>query len=149
MTSQLREGDLFFLGILRAARMLTRFFDDGLRSVGLTCGQFSILASVYSAQSISMKPLATRLAMDRTTLTAALKALQRERLVSTAADANDRRRRMISITASGRKRLLRALPIWAEKCRVLAEILQDEDWFQDVQTIGYALASSTGSSGVH
>lgn len=149
MTSQLHEGDLFFLGILRASRMLTRFFDDGLRSVGLTCGQFCILASVYSAQSISMKPLAKRLAMDRTTLTAALKALQRERLVSAAADTNDCRRRMISITASGRRKLFRALPIWAEKCRVLAKILRDESWLEDDPTIGFVLARGKESSGLH
>jgi DNA-binding MarR family transcriptional regulator len=56
----------------RAARALARRFDEVLRPVGLTNGQFSLLMSLNRPEPPPMKPVADLLAMDRTTLTAAL-----------------------------------------------------------------------------
>ena len=70
----------------RAARALARRFDAALRPLGLTSGQFSLLMSLNRPQPPSMGPVATLLAMDRTTLTAALKPLQRRGLVDVAPD---------------------------------------------------------------
>jgi DNA-binding MarR family transcriptional regulator len=52
--------------------------------------------------------------MDRTTLTAALKPLQRRRLVTVLVDAEDRRSRRLKLTAAGRALLARAVPVWRE-----------------------------------
>lgn len=59
-----------------------------------------------------MGPVAALLAMDRTTLTAALKPLQRRGLVKIAEDPSDRRNRILILTNHGRQLLARALPIW-------------------------------------
>ena len=56
--------------------------------------------------------LAELLAMDRTTVTALLKALSRRALVEPAEMAGDRRVRRVAITQEGRALLGRALPIW-------------------------------------
>src|ERR1700759_2946712 len=79
----------------RAARALARRFDQALRPVGLTNGQFSLLMSLNRPVPPSMAPVAALLAMDRTTLTAALKPLQRRGLVEVAADPADRRGRLL------------------------------------------------------
>ena len=50
--------------------------------------------------------------MDRTTLTANLKPLERRGLVETKVDAVDRRGRLLILTATGRNLLQSALPIW-------------------------------------
>ena len=50
--------------------------------------------------------------MDRTTLTAALKPLERRGLVKQTGDPDDRRRRLVTLTAEGRTLLARALPVW-------------------------------------
>ena len=50
--------------------------------------------------------------MDRTTLTAALKVLERRRLVKVAVDKEDRRSRLLTITPAGRALLAKAFPIW-------------------------------------
>jgi DNA-binding MarR family transcriptional regulator len=60
----------------------------------------------------SMGSVAALLAMDRTTLTAALKPLMRRGLVQTAVDPNDRRGRMLTLTDAGVALLRAALPIW-------------------------------------
>jgi DNA-binding MarR family transcriptional regulator len=56
--------------------------------------------------------VASLLAMDRTTLTAALKPLHRRRLVTVMVDANDRRSRRLKLTPAGRALLARAFPVW-------------------------------------
>jgi DNA-binding MarR family transcriptional regulator len=50
--------------------------------------------------------------MDRTTLTAALKPLERRGLVAISPDPKDRRSRRIGLTAAGHATLAAALPIW-------------------------------------
>lgn len=100
------------LHIQRAARALARRFDEALRPVGLTNGQFSLLMSLNRPDPPAMAPVAALLAMDRTTLTAALKPLERRGLVRIHADPADRRSRLLHLTLAGRSTLASALPIW-------------------------------------
>ena len=98
----------------RAARALARRFDEALRPVGLTNGQFSLLMSLNRPQPPAMRPVAKLLAMDRTTLTAALKPLERQGLVTIGVDPDDRRSRLLILTDRGREALSAAVPIWRE-----------------------------------
>ena len=91
-----------------------RRFDAGLRPLGLTNGQFSLLMTLNRPQPASLGNVATLLAMDRTTLTANLKPLARRGLVEMAADAADRRCRRLALTAAGRDLLVAALPVWEQ-----------------------------------
>jgi DNA-binding MarR family transcriptional regulator len=100
------------LHLQRAARVLARRFDDALRPLGLTNGQFSLLMSLNRPGSAPMSSVATLLAVDRTTLTAALKPLQRRGLLTVAPDSNDRRARLLTLTPAGAALLAEALPIW-------------------------------------
>jgi DNA-binding MarR family transcriptional regulator len=50
--------------------------------------------------------------MDRTTLTAALKPLQRRGLVEVAVDPADQRGRVLVLTRVGRSVLAAAVPVW-------------------------------------
>src|SRR5919202_2258945 len=96
----------------RAARALARRFDDALRPLGLTNGQFSLMMALNRPEPPSMGAVASLLAMDRTTLTAALKPLQRRGLVEVHRDPKDRRSRRITLTPAGLKLLASAVPIW-------------------------------------
>ena len=59
-----------------------------------------------------MAPVARLLAMDRTTLTAALKPLERRGLVDVHVDSEDQRSRLLVLTNAGREVLASAVPIW-------------------------------------
>ena len=96
----------------RAARALARRFDEALRPAGLTNGQFSLLMALNRPGPVGMQPVARLLAMDRTTLTAALKPLERDGLVALAVDPADRRGRLLRLTDKGEARLATAVPIW-------------------------------------
>jgi DNA-binding MarR family transcriptional regulator len=98
----------------RAARALARRFDDALRPLGLTNGQFSLLMALNRPEPPPMGPVAELLAMDRTTLTAALKPLERDGLVAVEPDPRDRRSRHVHLTEKGLSVLAAAVPIWEE-----------------------------------
>lgn len=96
----------------RTARALARRFDEALRPLDLTNGQFSLLMSLNRPGPARMGSVVTLLGMDRTTLTAALKPLQRRGLVEATVDDEDKRSRLLTLTRAGRVLLKKALPVW-------------------------------------
>jgi len=125
VTLQVRDA-CFCLHAQRAARALARRYDEALRPLGLTNGQFSLLMSLNRPEPPPMGPVAALLAMDRTTLTAALKPLERRGLVQVVVDAADRRSRRLLLTDAGRALLARALPVW-ERSQLETESLLPGD----------------------
>ncbi|ERM03111.1 MarR family transcriptional regulator [Brucella intermedia 229E] len=112
-TTLLVRDTCLCLHVQRAARALARRFDDALRPVGgLTNGQFSLMMSLNRPVPPPMKPVAELLAMDQTTLTAALKPLQRQGWVEIIVNPDDRRERLLQLTPEGKATLAAAVPIW-------------------------------------
>jgi DNA-binding MarR family transcriptional regulator len=111
----------------RAARALARRFDVALAPIGITSGQFSLLMSLNRPEPPSLGSVAALLAMDRTTLTANLKPLERRGLVSTAADPKDKRMRLLRLTPAGRVVLVEAAPIWKHVHAQIEAALSDPD----------------------
>ena len=109
----------------RAARAAARHFDDALRPLGLTSGQFSILMSLNRPDAPGISAVADLLAMDRTTLTANLKPLERRGLVRVNVDEKDRRGRRLSLTPEGKNLLISAYPCWEEAHKSLEAKLVD------------------------
>jgi DNA-binding MarR family transcriptional regulator len=108
------------LHLQRAARAVARRFDAALRPLGLTNGQFSLLMSLNRPEAASIGNVSTLLAMDRTTLTANLKPLERRGLLTVTLDDADKRTRRLSLTPAGRALLCAAVPAWR---RTHAEIV--------------------------
>lgn len=125
-THHIRDSCLC-LHVQRAARVVARRFDDALRPLGLTNGQFSLLVSLNRPAPASMSAVASLLAVDRTTLTANLKPLERRGLLTVAVDKDDRRNRVIALTARGRKLVRTAYPIWERTHEALEQPLKAPD----------------------
>jgi DNA-binding MarR family transcriptional regulator len=117
------------LHLQRAARAVARRFDAALRPLDLTNGQFSLLMSLNRPEPPTMGSVSSLLAMDRTTLTAALKPLERRGLLRVAVDETDKRSRRLILAPAGRSLLAAAMPIWrrthAELDRLLARSSPD------------------------
>jgi DNA-binding MarR family transcriptional regulator len=113
------------LHVQRAARALARRFDEALRPLDLTNGQFSLLMSLDRPHAPRISAVAELLAIDRTTLTAALKPLERRRLVVVKLDPADHRGRRLILTPAGRKLLAKAAPIWKKHHRGVEALLDD------------------------
>ena len=95
----------------KAARVVTRIYDDGLRPTGLSSGQFVILLAAQIHGSATIRELAGTVGVDRTVLSRNLKPLLARKLLR-AKSGLDRRTRCISLTPSGRAKLTRAYPVW-------------------------------------
>jgi len=120
-TAKVRDTCLC-LHLQRAARAVGRCFDAALRPLGLTNGQFSLLMSLNRPEPPSIGAISALLAMDRTTLTANLKPLERRGLLQVTVDPADRRGRRLRLTTAGSALLAAALPVW-ERAHVEIEWL--------------------------
>ncbi len=126
-TTLLVRDTCLCLHVQRAARTLARRFDEALRPVGLTNGQFSLMMSLNRPVPAGLGSVANLLGMDRTTLTAALKPLERRGLVAVAPDPADRRGRLLTLTPEGSALLAGAVPIWEATHAAIESRLGDLD----------------------
>jgi DNA-binding MarR family transcriptional regulator len=73
----------------------------------------------------SMGPVASLLAMDRTTLTAALKPLERRGLIKVTPDPADRRSRILRLSAKGMSLLVDAAVVWERTHEEVEKLIPD------------------------
>ena len=142
MTLRVRDTCLC-LHTQRAARAIARRFDKALRPLGLGSGQFSLLISLNRPEPPTVGSVAQLLAMDRTTLTANLKPLERRRLLSVTPDAEDRRARRLTLTDEGRALLERAIPIWIDTHEEIEGIVDGDLEALRAQLVALEKAAST------
>jgi DNA-binding MarR family transcriptional regulator len=126
-TTLLVRDSCLCLHVQRAARALARRFDEVLRPLRLTNGQFSLLMSLNRPKPPAMAAVASLLAMDRTTLTAALKPLERRGLIKVTPDPLDRRSRLMALTPKGRNLLIQAVPVWKRSHLKIEGLLPNGD----------------------
>ncbi|MGL4241569.1 MAG: MarR family winged helix-turn-helix transcriptional regulator [Beijerinckiaceae bacterium] len=96
------------------ARAVTRAYDKALAPLGLEATQFTLLAAIAGNPEKSITALADRLALERSSLSRNLKALDLRRLIEGIGQGRSRAYR---ITPAGEDLLARALPLWAETQR--------------------------------
>jgi len=125
-TPRLR-GNCLCLHLQRAARAVARRFDQAFRPLDLTSGQFSLMMALNALDAPSIGYVSALLAMDRTTLTANLKPLERRGLVTVTVDASDRRTRSLALTSAGRTLLAAAVPIWRKTHAALESLIDLSD----------------------
>jgi DNA-binding MarR family transcriptional regulator len=113
------------LHLQRAARAVARRFDAALRPVGLTSGQFSLLMSLNRPEPARIADVSALLAIDRTTLTANLKPLDRRGLVRISVEDADKRTRRLALTPEGRALLNAAVPVWRRTHAEIDALLTD------------------------
>lgn len=111
-----------------AARRISRRYEEALRPVGLTAGQFSVLAALLREDPVPLGALAGSLGMDRSTLTRDLQPLERRDLVASAAGPDDRRVRFLRLTTAGRRLMRRALPLWQAAQRDARARFDPDSW---------------------
>ena len=115
------------LHLQQATRAVARRFDAALRSLNLTNGQFSLLMSLNRPEAARIGDVSALLAMDRTTLTANLKPLERRGLVTVSVDDADKRSRRLTLTPAGRALLIAAVPVWENEHAAIEGLLDDVD----------------------
>lgn len=112
------------------SRMLTQYYDAAIAPAGILFTQFMVLAVIANMNETTINPLADALMMDRTTLTRALKPLQRDGLVESFNAEDDARKRLVRLTEAGQNVLNNAYPLWKQTQTTVMNNLGDERWMQ-------------------
>jgi DNA-binding MarR family transcriptional regulator len=104
----------------RAARRLGSLYDDALSSLGLKATQVALLSEIDRAvrsnggQAPTLQELASRLAIQISAVTHAVKPLIRDGLVELQPDESDKRAKRAALTSAGSTRLEEAIVQWAK-----------------------------------
>jgi len=104
--------ECFCFSLKKAERLISRRYDEALAPFGLRNGQFSMLTYISGANPVNIHSIADFLNMDRTTTTAALKPLEKRKLIKISSSKEDSRVKLVSITPLGISLLTKAFPAW-------------------------------------
>ena len=126
----------------RAARAVTRLYDEILGRGGLRSTQFVALVAIRMEGAPTLPRLARALGVDRSTLTRNLRPLAKAGLVqiSTGPGAKTATTRL---TAKGEKALARCLPLWQEAQNRFEARVGSEEWHS---LLGGLASVSAGAS---
>ena len=113
--------------VRRVSRVITQFFDAGVRQHGLRPTQTPILRALQAKNGWSMAELSEWLGLERTTLLRNLRPLQRDGLVR--ANGGGRGGHVkLELTEKGRKILAKLLPTWRSAQDKVVATLGQERW---------------------
>lgn len=127
--------------IRRAARGITRLYNQELRSEEIEITQFTILMALDQVGEITQGKLGKLLALDSTTLTRMLELLRKRDWIQEK-EGDDRRFRLIRLTSAGRVKLQDSLPHWKRA----QERLQGALGEQTMKQLGDLLVQVTAMS---
>ena len=111
--------------VRKAARAVTKIYEEVLRPIGLRATQFSLLMATRVMGPVTVVKLAQVMVMDRTTLTRNLQILETRGLIMIK-PGEDRREREVNLTAEGMEVLAKAVPLWEEAQERVREGLGEE-----------------------
>jgi DNA-binding MarR family transcriptional regulator len=111
--------------VRQVSRLLTRIYDDRLRPLGIQQSQLAVLvaAAMFGEDGATMCALASKLVMDRTTLTRNVVPLEKAGYLRVARSAEDARARVILLTRAGERLIEAAYPLWEEAQKRISRTL--------------------------
>lgn len=106
----------------RAARALSRIYDEALAPVGLTVTQFAVLRTLGRLERPDLAELAEATAHEKSGLWRTLQPLMKKGWIASETEQGARGRKL-SLTAAGSEKLADALPHWRTAQARVAETL--------------------------
>ncbi len=111
----------------RAARAVTRRYNQLLRPFDLQCTQVSLLYAVAAGGFDSISEMADQQAMERSTLTRNLQLLRKRGLICSEQEGQGRPQRF-ELTPQGAHLLEVTIPLWQQAQDTLRQEWGEEDW---------------------
>lgn len=114
--ARIMAADCLCFRARRAARAITRAYDTALRPTGLQATQVTLMNAIALGPDAAqpMGRLSEVLALEISTLTRNLRALEKAGLVAIGRSETDRRVRVARLTGAGKLKLADALPHWKQ-----------------------------------
>lgn len=113
----------------RAARAVTRIYNQELRFTGLELTQYTLLMALNITGQTTQGELSKLLALDTTTLTRMLRPLRKNGWIGLQ-PGTDRRQRLVRLTPSGERKLAQSRPHWERAQEHLRRDLGEATWSQ-------------------
>lgn len=110
----------------RAARAVSRQYGAVMKSTDAQAPQFSVLFILSRAGALSITELASKMGMDRTSMSRNLQPMQAHGLISLGAEGAARARE-VTITQAGRAALDELMPLWRQAQAEFVEHLGEAD----------------------
>ncbi len=112
----------------RAARVVAKTYDAGLKPVGLRNTQFTLLAALVMNGPQNIGQLSHALVTDGTTLTRNLEVLSKRGLIEDARYHEDERVRIVKTSPQGEAIYRQALPLWQTTQQEMLDVFGRERW---------------------
>ena len=116
----------YCVAMRKAARAVTRLYDDALEPSGLRVTQFSLLRNLQRMGPVSFAALSEAMQLDRTTLVRNLNLLARQGLLEMRAVPSSRAHE-IRLTDKGGQVIERTGPSWEEAQKYMETVLTAEE----------------------
>lgn len=105
-------GDCCGFRMVCASRRLAAHYDEALKPLGVTIGQFNMIRVIGHRQRVSHTQLAADLDLDRSTIGRKTRVLSRAGYVESS-EGSDRREALLVLSGKGRALLAAGLPVWS------------------------------------
>jgi len=125
----------------RAARAVTRLYNQELRPQRIEITQLTILMALQRTGEISQGKLGALLALDSTTLTRMLGPLKKRGWIQEK-EGRDRRFRLLRLTGAGQQKLQQTLPHWNRAQQRLRGALGEDGMAQLGNILGQVAESA-------
>lgn len=111
----------------KAARIVSRYYDEALRPLGIKNTQLSLLVAIKVGAPDSISAFADRMGIERTTLTRNLQLLEKKGFIEVGPEGY-RRARAMRLLPFGQATLEKALPLWQQAQDTIEDKLGASHW---------------------
>ncbi|MEO0455114.1 MAG: MarR family winged helix-turn-helix transcriptional regulator [Cyanobacteria bacterium P01_A01_bin.114] len=127
----------------QANRMVTRLYDDALRSHGLTINQLNIVATVVSQGQLQPGQLGRMLGMEKSTVSRTVERMVKKGWLEVG-PGQDGRSQLIKATPAGRQMLIAVGPLWSDLQETVLASMADNRSADSGADGGLSLLNSLG-----
>jgi DNA-binding MarR family transcriptional regulator len=138
-------GPCFCGNLRRAARTVTRVYEEEYRKVGLTGPtQLAVLRVLSRAGTIRQRDIGEALGVDETTLTRTLRPMLGKAWLQLK-EGDDRREKLVSLTEGGRRQMVLAQPAWERAQARLKKALPAGMWDSMMESLAVVAQAGEGA----
>ncbi|WP_294466164.1 MarR family winged helix-turn-helix transcriptional regulator [uncultured Anaerofustis sp.] len=129
-----KKYSCYCINFRRAANIVTKYYDNYLKEVGITINQFSLLKNILKIEPASVSEIAVKVGLERTTVVRNLKSLFKEQLIEDISDISERNKK-VRLTEKGKTLLNSAVPLWENAQKDIENKIGKENFTNLLKTL--------------
>ncbi|PHZ84989.1 MarR family transcriptional regulator [Paremcibacter congregatus] len=131
--------------VRRAARAITRLYDDALNETGIRYTQMIILMVLHKHEGITVSGLADELLMDASTVARNLRPLEKQELI-TIMKGKDRRQRLLALSQKGIEAVEEGVKYWRVAQSKISSNFSEQQFRSHIEAVAALEVVATNAS---